>query len=267
MLALTSWLCDLWGDSAHLALMACLLFSFICWGCPLSTVRSCCAMVCYQALGPFRLTCRSSAIVLVGRLPTLHPPLMYPQASEWRHLLPPACALPEGLLIAIIHSVHYRGIRQSRPIFHPASRRAFGLSFLISFCSQLGCSLVGSLWVRWLTAHTWYSLSHRPPVFPDCPPVFPGCQMHFHSSHWFPSIVISIYRWCFLLDISACRTSSSAPLGQLQGHQLVPPFTDVSPPIQYISRWGGQWLVGTSPRHPLQLPSLGYRAPIHVPPP
>ncbi len=27
------------------------------------------AMVCYQALGPFRLTCRSSAIVLVGRLP------------------------------------------------------------------------------------------------------------------------------------------------------------------------------------------------------
>ncbi len=30
---------------------------------------------------------------------------------------------------------------------------------------------------------------------------------------------------------------------------------------------GGQWLVGTSPRHPLQLPSLGYRAPIHVPPP
>ncbi len=47
----------LWGDSAHLALEGCLLlFSFICWGWPLSTVGSCCAMVCYQALGPFRLT-------------------------------------------------------------------------------------------------------------------------------------------------------------------------------------------------------------------
>ncbi len=71
-------------------------FSFICWGCPLSTVRSCCAMVCYQALGPFRLTCRSSVIVLVGRHPTLHPPLMYPQASEWRHILPPACSTCRG---------------------------------------------------------------------------------------------------------------------------------------------------------------------------
>ncbi len=131
MLALTPWLCDLWGDSAHLALTACLLFSFICWGCPLSTVVSCCAMVCYQALSPFRLTCRSGAIVQVGRLPTLHSPLMYPQASEWRHLLPPACALPEGLLIAIIRSVRYRVIGQSRPIFHPASRRAFGLSYFV----------------------------------------------------------------------------------------------------------------------------------------
>ncbi len=78
--------------------------------------------------------------------------------------------------------------------------------------------------------------------FPDCLWDFPDCQMYFHSSHWFSSIAISIYRWCFLLDISACRTSSSASLGQLQGHQLVPPFTDVSPPTQH-SRRGEQWLL------------------------
>ncbi len=46
--------------------------------------------------GSLCLTCRGSAIVLFGRHPTLYPPLMYPQASEWCHILPPACSTCRG---------------------------------------------------------------------------------------------------------------------------------------------------------------------------
>ncbi len=48
----------------------------------------------------------------------------------------------------------------------------------------------------------------------------------------------------FTGGVSCLTFLPAAPPGQLQGHQLVPPFTDVSPPIQYISQWGGSGLGG-----------------------
>ncbi len=70
-------------------------------------------------------------------------------------------------------------------------------------------------------------------------------------------------RWCF--------TCSASCLPHLlcctQGRQLVPPFTDVLPPSQYISRWGGSGCIGTSPCYSLQLTLCGCLAPWTVPPP
>nr|XP_057903662.1 uncharacterized protein LOC131102173 [Doryrhamphus excisus] len=54
---------------------------------------------------------------------------------------------------------------------------------------------------------------------------------------------------CF--DLPACRTPSGADAGSCRVISWRPPFTDVSPPCQYISRWGGSGVWGHLPATPL----------------